>query len=89
MAESRDKQAERSDAQSGDQSGSARDQTNVPASQEERYDRHGWRERARTRFGISPHALAGALYDADDEQLSEAQVRSKVDSFLSREVGPS
>jgi hypothetical protein len=41
-----------------------------------------WQERARTVFEASPHALAGALHDkADDETISEDDVRSALDEF--------
>lgn len=44
----------------------------------ERYDVAGWKERAKRRFGVSPHAVAGAFHDAkpcDTFTEDEVQMR--------------
>lgn len=48
----------------------------------EKYNAAGWKERARRRFGVSPHAMVGALHDFDsDKALTEAQVRKALGVF--------
>lgn len=58
-----------------------------PQDDVERYTVEGWSERVR-RFGqtVSPHAIAGALHDvAEDEMLTEDDVRGRLDQFTRRE----
>lgn len=52
----------------------------------EKHDVAGWRERARSRFGCSPHLLAGALSGSKPGQtFTESQVESKVKAFAAKE----
>jgi hypothetical protein len=51
---------------------------------EEKYTRDVWKEHAKRRFGVSPHAVAGALYDiGPDDVLSEVEVRQRL-AFLEK-----
>lgn len=48
-----------------------------------RYDPAGWRERARSEFNVSPHAIAGALHNAPpDELLTKSEVKQALGQFL-------
>lgn len=60
-----------------------------PQPQEERYNMDGWRARARQRFGVSPHAIAGALAGDDRDDFSEADVQAALDRFSTRQGLPS
>jgi len=43
-----------------------------------------WRERARATFGVSPHAVAGALHDVRaGEEVAESEVRRRLEEFSS------
>lgn len=59
-----------------------------PAAQDApRFNAAGWRDRARMALGVSPHAIAGALYGIEpDVELSEQQVRDRLDEFSTREA---
>lgn len=55
---------------------------------EAKYTPSEWKSRARV-FGVSPHAIAGALHDAEAEaHFTEQQVRNALKSFLEREIHP-
>lgn len=67
----------------------ARPAESAPADDLERNTVEGWKERARTRFGDSPHAVAGALHDADAEAtFTEAEVSSALQAFHAIEHEP-
>lgn len=54
--------------------------TPTQAQEIERYDVAGWKERAKRRFKVSPHAIAGAFHDAkpgDTFTEDEVQMRLK------------
>jgi hypothetical protein len=52
----------------------------------ESFTAEGWKERAAW-LGVSEHAVAGALYDAEaEEEFSKADVEKKVKDFLGREA---
>lgn len=58
-----------------------------PAGKPERHGVAGWKERARSRFQVSPHAIPGAfaLHDDPSAELTENQVRSLIDKYLKLE----
>jgi hypothetical protein len=58
----------------------------APSADETQLTKGQWLERARGIFRVSPHAIAGALHDkADDETLTEDDVRGALDEFSVRE----
>lgn len=50
----------------------------------ERHGVDGWKERARSRFGVSPHAVAGALHNLGDEELSAKEAQARIAKYLGR-----
>lgn len=54
-------------------------------SDEERHTRAVWKDYARLKLGVSPHAVAGALAHHDPaEEIGQAAVQDALDKFSAR-----